>query len=181
MVGSATDFDVVMPEGNEEQFIATARSLGYRRIVFLTDDMDYKAPKNKDVDVKTAYLLRNISQLNLVRKRFDHIFADATRELFESKVDFIAGLEESDRKDSFHYRSTSLNQVHALLARKNGIILAFNFSTILDDPFIMLGRMMQNASLVRKYKLQHSIFSFAKRPSEMRSRTVLDALDKMLF
>jgi hypothetical protein len=40
--------------------------------------------------------------------------------------------------------------------------------------------MKQNAVLVKKYKLRHAAFSLARRPDEMRSRNILDALLSIL-
>jgi len=179
------DFDVVMPKGNEEKFLDVASRLGYGTIVFLTEDVNYKISENirndSRIKIKTAFLLKQTSQINIARKKFDYIFAGADRQFFESDVDFIVGLEDSLRADSFHYKSTSLNQVHAELAKKNNITLAFDFGQLPINVFTMLGRMMQNAKLVRKYKLSHATFSFARTPSEMISKATLDALDKELF
>jgi hypothetical protein len=174
------DFDVVIPNSNEDGFIATAISLGYKEIVFLSDNINYKKISSNTIIVKTAYLLKNANELQKARTRFDYIFANAERKYFELKADYIIGAELSDRKDSFHYRNTSLNQVHAELAKDNDIAIVFGFSSLIHTPALVLGRMKQNAVLVKKYKLRHAAFSLARRPDEMRSRNILDALLSIL-
>ena len=173
-------FDVVMPKGNEKDFIDVALSLGYTEILFLSENMAYKKPLSTKIKVKSGYILHNTSELSGARKNFDYVFASADRKYFESNVDFIVGLESSDRSDSFHYRSTSLNQVHAVLSRQNNSTVVFDFNALFEESFIILGRMLQNAVLVRKYRLKHSVFSMARNPLEMRSHNILDALKKIL-
>ena len=125
-------------------------------------------------------LLKYDMKLPHARKKFDYVFAKAERKFFELKVDFIIDVELSDRKDSFHYKTTGLNQVHAELAKKNNITLVFNFSNLIANPFVTKGKMVQNAALIKKYKLHYAIFSLATRPSMMRSITVLNSLETVL-
>jgi len=118
------DFDVVIPDKNEEEFIALAMQLGYGKIVFLTGNMTYKHPFNtlakttlKDIKIYTAFILSSVNQYNAARKNFDYVFAPAAREFFEMNVDYIIDAESIHKKDSFHYKNTALNQVHAELAK----------------------------------------------------------------
>lgn len=184
MLPGMNDFDVVMPRNNEKEFIDTAIALGYKEIVFLVNDINYECIKTRDINIRTAYLLKNSSELRHARKKFDLVFANADRRFFEQKPDYIINCELSQKRDSFHYRNTSLNQVHAKLARGNNINIVFSFSLLLNNGWamkqVMLGRMLQNAQIVRKYKLKNSVFSMAVAPKEMRSRVILDALAKVL-
>jgi hypothetical protein len=174
------DFDVVMPNKNETEFIDQALSLGYKKIVFLVRDLNYVPISDSQIKVLTAYLLKDVSEIGRARKRFNFIFAVAERKFFESDVDFIIDSELSDRRDSFHYKATSLNHVHADLAKKNNIAIVFGFSNLIYNTLLVKGKMNQNAMLVRKYKLKHATFSLAARPTEIRSREVLDSLGKVL-
>ena len=180
-------FDVVIPNNNEEKFINTAITLGYENIVFLTNNSNYNIDNLKTkfpkIKIQTAYLIKDGSEIIKARKKFDFIFATAERKYFESKVDYIIYSEESNRKDSFHYRSTSLNQVHAQLSKDNHINISINFGLLLFDTKnirINFGKMTQNATLIKKYKLNYSIFSLARSPELMRSSTILQSLKKVL-
>jgi RNase P/RNase MRP subunit p30 len=183
-----TDFDVVTPDNKEKEFIEMALRLNYKHIIFLYKDINYKydcnAYNNKGVSVKKAYLLKNPSEINLARKRFDLIFAPAERKYFEMKTDYIIGCELSERKDSFHYRATSLNQVHAKLCKQNNSAIVFDFGLLLDKSrrqrAVFFGRMMQNKHLVDKYKLRSAAFSLASSPQGMRSRAILDAVERVV-
>ncbi len=173
-------FDVVIPDKNEKEFIEVALTLGHKEIVFLTSDPKYVKPQDNRLIVKTGYLVRDISDIQRFRQRFDYLFARAERRFFEQKVDFIIDAELSDMKDSFHYKSTSLNQVHAVLAKKNGINIVLGFNNLLNSPMKTYGWMCQNSVLINKYGLDRSAFSMAVTPSAMRSREILDALLKVL-
>ena len=179
------NFDVVIPQNNEKELIDMAVQLGLSGLVFLSTDINYICSvTDNPIEIRKAYILKDVSEVNKARKRFDMVFAYAERRFFESGADYIIRAELSDRKDSFHYRNTSLNQVHAKLAKHNKISIVFNFDILLNSDFkskqFFLGRMMQNAVLVKKYKLGRESFSLAKRPEQMRSRTILDAFKKIL-
>ena len=178
--------DAVMPKNNEQELIAAAMMSGFDELILLSEDMNYRyEPKKYDkILVKKGFLAKDISQTSRARKYFDYIFANAERKFFEQKIDFMIGSELSERKDSFHYRSTSLNQVHAKLAKENNICVVFNLGLLLDSGLrskqIYFGRMLQNARLVKKYKLKSVVFSMARTPMEMRSAVVLDAFRNVL-
>jgi RNase P/RNase MRP subunit p30 len=192
-------FDVVYANGAENEFIKKAALLGYTHIVLLTTNPNYVAPKSEKILIKKAYLLKEVSEIARLRNKFDYLFAPAERRFFEQRVDFIINAELSSLKDSFHYRSTSLNQVHAELARKNGITIVFGFNNLLmtrvykldnissntssnykNSIQSILGKMYQNAILVRKYRLKNASFSMASDPSMMRSKNILTSLISVL-
>ena len=79
-----------------------------------------------------------------------------------------------DKRDDFlHHRASGLNQVLCKLMHDKGSFMAFNFNNILNSEDIfcskILGRIQQNISLCRKFKVPMIVFSFAKHPFEMRS------------
>jgi len=183
------DFDIVIPNNNEEEFIEMALRLNYNRIVFLSSDINYNYKNTPDgsndkIIIEKAHIISNPMNINLARKRFDYILGNAERKYFEAKIDYVLGCEFSERKDSFHYRATSLNHVHAKLCRQNNISVIYNFSTLLDASqgrrAMFLGRMKQNMHLTRKYGLAHAAFSLAKIPRDMKSRSILDAFLRVL-
>ena len=169
--------DAVFPDRNEEEFIDMALKLGYDEIIFISGNPSYTYESGR-IRIKKAFFA---GKQDKKPKSFDYLFAPAERKFFESTPDFIINAELSDRKDSVHYRRSALNQVHAKLCRENDIALVFSFGNLLAGKrAITLGRMMQNAMLARKYKLKTAAFSLARDPWQMRSRTVLDALMKVL-
>jgi len=94
------------------------------------------------------------------------------RNFFESKkTDIITSLETSLEKDRTHYRESGLNHVLCKLAKKNKIAIAFNFNNILNAKkrYPLLGRIMQNIRLCRKYKIPMIIVSFANDRYDMRN------------
>jgi len=118
----------------------------------------------------------NINELNVkfvkneieIRKSVDR----------KNKVDIIIGVELVSKKDSFHQRNSGLNQIICKLAKENKVAIGFSFSNVLNSKkrALILGRMMQNVKLCRKYKVKIICGSFAKNKKEMR-----DAKDLLSF
>lgn len=88
--------------------------------------------------------------------------------LENKKVDVLLGPEKGRDKDFTHYRNSGLNQVLCRLAKKNDIAIGFDFNDILDTNFKakILGRMMQNVKLCRKFKVKMVILDFKKERSK---------------
>ncbi|GIU69367.1 MAG: hypothetical protein KatS3mg002_0603 [Candidatus Woesearchaeota archaeon] len=176
-------FDVVIPNSNEEEFIDTALFLGYKEVTFLSEDINYTYVSNR-IKVNTAFFCQDVNKIAFARKKFNFVFARADRIFFESKVDYIIDSEMCEGKDSFHYRRTFLNQVHAKLAKDNDICIVFSFKNLLSKNRLQsiqsIGRMFQNAELSRKYNLKTVSFSLAEEPLHMKSRSTLNALLKVL-
>lgn len=97
--------------------------------------------------------------------------------LENKKVDLLLSPEKGVKRDSLHYRNSGLNHVLCKLAKKNDIAIGFSFNDVLlsngERRAKILGRMMQNVSLCRKYKLKMVIGSFAKDRWQMRKSTDL--------
>lgn len=173
------DFDIVIPKNNEEKFIDVAVSLGYKEIVFLSDNIQYKYHSER-IKVIRAFFAKDVNSIKFARKNFDYVVADSERIFFESKVDFIINSELMQKPDSFHYRRTGLNQVNAKLCKENDICLVFSFSNILDKNFQNLGRMYQDMCLAKKYKLKVNAFSLSKEPISMKPRIILESFLRVL-
>lgn len=174
------DFDVCIPQGNEQQFIKIAKALKYQKILFLYSVMQTPKVTDESLTVLRGFLAKSATDVAKAKKQFDFVFAPADRQFFESKPDFIILKEDQQIKDSMHYRKSTLNQVHAELAKKNNITVALSFQAALRRDTIALGRLHQDQDLIRKYKLDSAAFSFATKPEELRSRTILDAFDRLL-
>ncbi len=100
------------------------------------------------------------------------------REVLENKrADILISAESYGGVDTTHFRNSGLNQVLCKLAFKNGIAIAFNFNDILKtkgaERSLLLGRMMQNVRLCRKYENKMIIASFASNKYELKSASDL--------
>jgi hypothetical protein len=166
--------DIVIPNGNEQAFIEMAKRLGYRQLIFL-----YRQPKDisSDFPVQVARLgiKRGVHKCFALAK-------ENSRDLFESREAFcIFGLEKRSRADFIHHRNSGLNQVLCRLAKERGIRIGFSFSTYLHGRRRdILGRMMQNARLCRKYGLETIAASFATSPYDMRSPADMESFSRIV-
>jgi|TARA_B100002003_G_C13904225_1_gene440384 RNase P/RNase MRP subunit p30 len=105
------------------------------------------------------------------------------RNVFENKdIDIIIGLEKLEDKDSLHHRNSGLNQVLCNLAKKNKISVGFNFNDVLNskEQGKLIGRMMQNAKLCKKYKVNVVLGSFAKDKYDLRLRKDLEVFGRLI-
>ena len=162
--------DVVIPSGNEEDFVKMAELLGTKGLIFLYRENNKKA-LDKIKNIKT-FVKIYFGILNKVSSRYDYVFSTGAREHFENKkFDIVFDLEMHFGKDKHHYRSSGLNQVLSVLAKEKGISIAFNFNEILKGKKreMIVGRMKQNVVLCQKYGVGMFLASFAKKPTEMRA------------
>ena len=186
--------DIVIPNNNEEEFIAIARRLGYKTLYFLYDYDSYNSRKKNFADSADIKIVNSIladsNKLKKIKNKMesDVVFvaaksSDNDREVMEgSLANLVFSFEESQRKDFIHQRASGLNHILCSLARKNDIAIGFSFSSILNakNAHEILGRIMQNLRMCRQFKVNTEIASFAKNPYEMRSMHDLKSLFKIL-
>lgn len=184
--------DIVIPDGNEKEFIDMAKRLGYSSLVFaypfgskISDIKDNIKDNIKDRKINVTYaILIEKKHLAKVQSIKGLVIAKAeadNRAFFESKkIDIIYGLEQASRKDYIHHRGSGMNQVLAKLAKQNKKSIAFSFSMLLKRKAEIMARIGQNIRLCRKYDVCMVIASFAKKPYDMRSPHDLIALMQSL-
>jgi len=178
--------DLVLPKNNEKEFIEIAERLKINGLCFVysfknKEDFLKKNEKMKNLQEKTEIKLfsgiiadsRNISKAKKLSKIVIYKSTGNDRHAIEkSKTNIIFDLETVAARDSMHHRNSGLNQILCRLANKNNVMIGFSFSGILNTDGItksqILGRMMQNIRLCRKYKVKVVIASFAERPYDMR-------------
>jgi len=176
--------DIAIPLDNEEEFIKIAEKLGYEELLFLYDFDEYMAKQrhnnapNPKIKIKYGLLAteKNIQKISS-KFRNETIFlviksSTQNREIIEkSQVNLIFALEETTKRDFMHQRGSGLDHITAKLASEHNIIVGFSLNSVLnsENKHIILGRMMQNIMLCRKYKVKTIIASFAQSPSQMRS------------
>ena len=179
--------DLVLAKNNEKEFIEIAERLSIEGICFVynfknKNDFLQNQEKISKLQEKTKLKLftgliansKNISKAKKLSKIVIYKSTGNDRHAIEkSKTNIIFDLETVATKDSLHSRNSGLNQVLCKLANKNNVIIGFSFSNILNtDGRIrsqILGRMMQNIRLCRKYKVKTIIASFAEKPYDLRS------------
>ena len=160
--------DIVFPKNNEKKFIELAEKLGWEGLCFV-----YKETINKklleEIITKTKLKIFIAGKKGILK------IAKSTekdqRILEKSAPDVLYGMEFFAKKDPMHFRSSGLNQVLCKLAKKNKVVIAVPLKPIIDskDKTLILGRIIQNITLCKKYKVMHAISSFAEKPYEMKS------------
>lgn len=174
--------DVVLPDGNEDEFIEIAEKLGYDSLIFLYPLAKFKKrkkPKKTKINIFPAVLFdknnmkkfRSISGSSLA---FIRVSNEDPRTYFDNKrVDIIYNPEQSRNKDFMHQRASGFNQIFAKLAAQNRICIGFSLDMLLNNKGASLarifGRIKQNIVLCRKYKPKMVLASFAGSPYGMRS------------
>ena len=187
--------DIVIPHNNEEEFISIAEKLGYSGLLFLYSPNDYldKHQKlkiqNTKIKIHTGIVVDN-QEIHKVKsglkneKAFIVVKSSTNdKEAIEKlKPDVIFSFEGSIKKDFIHQRASGLNHILCKAAKDKGVMIGFSLSSILnvEDKHRILGRMMQNIQLCRKYKVKMIIASFAQGPFGMRSPHDLIGLFKVL-
>ncbi|MEK6857804.1 MAG: RNase P subunit p30 family protein [Nanoarchaeota archaeon] len=173
--------DIIFPNENEKEFLETARSLGYNQLIFVYTD----AKKVRKTENSFSALLVDENKVKQYKGKADFIIVkaheDINRHSIEKmKPDIMFGFEESERTDTMHQRYSGLNNVLCELVFRNKVRVVFSFNSILNSSgaqrAVIFGRMMQNISLCRKYKVKTLVGSFAKQTSEMRSAKDLQSL-----
>jgi RNase P/RNase MRP subunit p30 len=170
--------DIAVPKDNEQAFIEIAEKLGCSGLVFLYAKEDKRIKerikdlsKSTKMKLYTGLLVKDANKARKAKKDFDLLFGLGTRQNFESRdIDVLFDLESGPRQDYIHNRNSGLNQVHCKLAKEKKKTLAFSFNQVLktEHPEIIIGRLMQNLALCKKYKNDFVIASFAREPYEMR-------------
>ena len=92
--------------------------------------------------------------------------------LEHKKTTALASPEYGRTRDYNNYRNSGLNQVLCKIAKQNNKTIIENFSDIRGDKknqALILGRMLQNAKLCRKYNVKFILRNIARDEKEMKS------------
>ncbi len=174
--------DIVLPNGNEEEFIAIAEQLGMTGLCFL-----YDKPKDITSLQKTSRipLYAAITQLS---KRADLRMMQGRENLRDvlekTNVDLAFEIEEAKEKDFMHQRNAGMNHILANIAHEKQRMIGFSIHLLLTTSGRIraqtIGRMMQNVAVCRKYKVQMVLASFARTPWQMRNKEEVKAIGMMI-
>lgn len=175
--------DVVVPKGNEKQFIKRAKLLGYTHLVMCYQKVPEKVPADRDLKITVA----RFAPSNPKRQKGVMVIAADSSKVRQAAehpaVDALVGMEK-DQRDFIHHRGSGINQVIArLLARKEKEYY-FDFSLLLHAQAKtrgqLIGRMRQNMMLLKKAGVKVQMVSMAKDPSMMRAPKDLQAVMRMI-
>jgi len=168
--------DACLPKNNEEEFIKVAEKLGTKALLFLYEKKE-----------KNVSLLQSKTKLELysgiINGSAKINFAKAEQQNIANKnSQFLYGFEDLEKKDSLHYRRSGTNQVLCKLMKTKNKIFVLDMEKIItsSDKETLLGRLQQNLMLIKKYKLDLIICSFATKPSNLRAEEEYKALIRSL-
>ncbi|MBD3319082.1 hypothetical protein GF342_04195 [Candidatus Woesearchaeota archaeon] len=161
--------DIVIPQGNEKEFLIQAQSLGYDELWFLYENKKQFFTTSSPIPIKNIL----ITKTRQTQKTAMPVTIETARNAVEHiRPAIIYGVEEHTPKDYIHQRGSGLNHIIARLAAKNNVAFGLSFGQVLratsKRPAI-LGRLSQNIQLCRKFGVSMIIGSFASTPDEMRS------------
>jgi hypothetical protein len=166
--------DFVVPDGNEEELKSLAAKLGYSDVCFIYSFDNFKLGGAILCD-------RNFDRARQKAKTVIAKCADIRRAIESKRIDFVYGVETDVRRDAIHFRNSGLNHVLCALMKENNVGYLVSIKDILfaKDPQF-LGRVMQNISLCRKFKVRVEIGSFASSAFEMKGANDVISLMKTL-
>lgn len=176
-------FDIIIPNVNEAELIEMAHKLGYKQLLFL-----YKKPTPAPTTQLPIKTLSGVLLSKPTQAYQNMITAVASSEqdrsfLEHSPPTIMYGFETIQQPDMMHERTSGLNQVLCKLAAGKTRIY-FSFRNILDTKGMprarLMGRIMQNIRLCKKYGVAMGIASFASDPFQMRSSYDLKSYFLML-
>jgi len=184
--------DIVFPNNNETEFIKTAEDLGIDSLCFVYEysgSFSEKLEEVSELKKKTKIGLFvgafcSEKQVQSAKRLADLILVkgvENNRQLVERGLaDIIYELEAMQHRDFIYQKNSGLNHVLTEIAAKKELMVGLSFSFLINaEPKLrvkLMGRMMQNIRLSKKYKVTVAVASFAKVPEEMRSMTDLRSL-----
>ncbi|MBU1198453.1 MAG: hypothetical protein KKF46_08090 [Nanoarchaeota archaeon] len=174
--------DIVIPKNNEQEILDMAIQLGFKELIFLYTDLNKKplVLKSDKIKLYTAGLAMQTKDVDKAGKNYDFVFGPAQRAFFENKkIKYLVNAETDEKKDFLYQKRAGLDDVMCRLAKEKNQIIVFNMQIIAEKPLV-LARMVQNAKLCRKYKVDFLAASFATSPLEMRSPIDIDGFSRMI-
>lgn len=151
--------DIVLAEGNEEEFLAMAERLGYQQLFFAAKDQaSYEraaklAEKSDPLKIHTGIVSMGGAKLKPAAARVLWCTSADMRNLFENN------------REALIVPQCRLDQVACAAAARNRNAVCFSLREVLHgNP----GNTPWNITLCRKYHVQSAIASFARSPFEMR-------------
>lgn len=170
--------DLTFPGNNEEEFLRIAEKLGIK-LIFCYPFRDFKPNSG----IGTA-VLAEPHEIDKIKGNPTILCNSGKREIFEYNLPLhIFGLENFARYDSMHSRHSGMNHTLAELAHKNLHTICFSVCALATQNSgfsVLLGRMMQNIKLCRKYKVKMKLATFAESPYQLRAAKEIESFGYFL-
>ena len=176
--------DIVLPKGNESEFLEIAVKLSIKKLYFAYDFNEFFSKdiqkrldsiKNKAASFEAVFIVNysNINKAPIQQKALIAKSSDKDRLMAENKkLRIIYSFEQQPRKDYLHQRASGLNHILCVIAEKNNVAIGFSYGALIgssrEQSPIIKGRMMQNIRLCQKYKNKTIIASFSENPFKLR-------------
>ena len=174
--------DIVVPKGNERELLERAKILGFDTIIFLYGSLPKSLPSSKVIEVRCALLNPSkIKDKNVMGIAYCPSNVRASAE--NPAISLIAGIEDT-KGDFIHHRGSAMNQVIAQICASKNKEYVVDFNSLLRSGpkkrSQLWGRISQNLVLCKKYGVKIDIMSFARIPSEMRTKKDLKAVLRII-
>jgi RNase P/RNase MRP subunit p30 len=178
--------DVCIPKENESEFIKIAHRLGTKGLLFLyPDEKKEKEQKQKILEIQKDTKIKLYTGLLILKNtnKPGITFAKAEQQNIENRnLKFLFDFEEQEEKDSFHYRRSGANQVLCNIMKDKNKVFVLDMEKIITSKQKekLIGRMIQNLMLIKKYKLDSIICSFSTKPENLRAEKEYSSLIRAL-
>ena len=167
---------VLMKESKE--VLELSEKLGFSKTLFLKDVVLVREKRKKEV----------LKKVNEGKKKGLLVIVEVASEdilrfvLERTSADIVLGQEMINPDDSVHFRRGGLDQIICKIAAKKGKAVGFSFREILEskDRSKLLGRMMFNVKLCKKYGVKMVFSNFSEGIKEMRGKHELKAFERIL-
>lgn len=166
---------VQVQEGNEKPFIERAIALKYDEITLIYT----RKPRNEVSDS------RILLKTGLIEKKGfgENISLGTSLTNISKGTTMLVNNEFDQEKDFVHQRRSGLNHVWIKECKKQNITVLFNFSKLQKQPLervsVVMGRMMQNAKLCKKYGVNFELVSFTDSIISMRHSKDVAAMKRL--
>lgn len=159
--------EIIIWQGEEEtkELIKEAKKQGNKEIIVM-----YEQPGEKlitEPGTKNALYVKNPKE---IKKGYDLYIGLGTRENIEHpKIKIITRAETIEKKDKTHRRGSGLNQVTAKLITEKNKEYSYDLTLLKEkNKEIILGRMIQNQKILKKYGAKTETHSYAKNALEIK-------------
>lgn len=168
---------VLMKES--KKLLDLSKQLGFSKTLFLDKDLVLVKGSNKKDILKATREGKKKGSLVAVRIESEEILRFV---LEKTEADLVFGQELMISKDSVHFRRGGLDQVVCKIAAKRGKTIGFSFRDLLisEDKSKLMGRMMFNLKLCKKYRVKVVFSNFSENEWELRGKQELDSFKRLL-